>query len=146
MSGNSKLATLVGGGAAMLAGAFYTLWGLGLIPLKPHRYDAPPWVAVCAGVVFVAGGLAATFTTLPGATSRRAINALAFVVVLGFAVIAGWIAIGSHHAVSSSFMLFGRKGGDIGGRIMFGLGAIICALMAALIVRRAIHAPTSSKN
>lgn len=147
MSGSSKVGTLVGGGAAMLAGAFYTLWGLGFIPLKPHPGDAPPWIAVCVGVVFAAGGLAATLTTLPGVAARRAISALTLVVVLGFAAIAGWIALGpGHHAISSPLMVFGPKVGEAGGRVMFGFGAVVCALMAALIVHRAIHAPTSSNT
>jgi len=144
MPGNSKLGVLVGGGAAMMIGGFYTLWGLGVIPVRGHSGDAPPWIAVCAGVVFAAGGLAATLTTFPGAAARRANSALALVVVLGFAAIAGWIALGpGHHAISSPLMLFGPKTGELGGRIAFGFGALLCALMAALIVHRAIHAETS---
>jgi hypothetical protein len=144
MSGNSKVATVVYGGVAVVIGGFYTLWGLGFIPLKPHPGDAPPWIAVCAGVVFAAGGLAATLTILPGPAARRAISALTLVVVLGFAAIAGWIALGTGpRAISSPLMVFGPKVGEIGGRVMFGFGAVICALMAALIVHRALQAPTS---
>jgi len=144
MAGNSKLTTVICSSAAVVIGVFYTLWGLGLIPLKAHSGDAPPWIAVCVGVVFAVGGLAAALTTLPGVAARRAISALTLVVVLGFAAIAGWIALGpGHHAISSPLMVFGPRVGEAGGRIMFGVGALICALMAALIVHRAIHAPTS---
>jgi len=147
MSSSSKLSTLVCGGAAAVVGGSYALWGLGFIPLKRHSGDAPPWIAVCVGVVFAAGGLAAALTTLPGAAARRAISALTLVVVLGFAAIAAWIALGpGHHAISSPLMVFGPKVGEAGGRIAFGLGAVICALLASVIVVRAIHAPTSSKT
>ena len=144
MPGGAKLSTLICGGAAALIGGFYAVWGLDLIPLAPHANDAPSWIAVCVGVVLAAGGLAAMLTTLRGAGARQAISALTLIVVVGFALIAGWIAIGpGHHAISSPLMLFGPKVGEMGGRIAFGLGAIICGLMAALIVHRGVQAPTS---
>ena len=144
MPGGSKLSTFVCGGAAVLIGGFYALWGLGFIPLRPHAGDAPPWVAVCVGVTFAAGGLAAMLTLLPGPTARRAGNVLAFVILSGFAMIAGWIALApGHRAISSPLMVFGPKVGDVGGRIMVGLGGIICILVAVLAARSALQAPTS---
>ena len=144
MPRNSSLSTILCGGAAMLIGGFYALWGLGLIPVRPHADDAPPWVAVCVGVVFAAGGLAAVLTLAPGMSARRAINALATLILGGFAAIEGWIALGpGHHAISSPLMLFGPKVGEIGGRAAFGLGGIICALVAVLAARSVFQAPTS---
>ena len=139
MPRQSNLTTIICGAVAALLGGFYVLGGLGVLPVGGHAGDGPIWLATCTGVVLASGGLAAILTTLPGPAPRRAIGMLSFAVVLAFALIAGWIAIGPGHRA-----LFSPETAEQGGRTAFGLGAVISALMAALIVHRALQARSSA--
>lgn len=140
----SNLTTIICGAIAALLGGFYVLGGLGVVPIRGHAGEGPIWLATCTGAVLASGGIAAILNTLPGPVPRRAIGMLSLAVVLGFALAAGWIALGpGHQGLLTSPALFGPETTDWGGRAAFGLGAVISALMAALIVHRALQARSS---
>ena len=144
MPRNSKLAAIVCGGATLLFGAFYVLLGFGVVPHATHAGDAPAWVIVCIGAMFGTGGGAVLMTLLVGRFARRALTAMTVAFVLGFAAVASWVALGpGHHDIASPLMMFGPRAGEVGGRVAFGLGALVCAAAASAILIRALRAPTS---
>jgi hypothetical protein len=156
----------IGVGALTAAFGFYlALAGLGLVPPpgKPNPH-APLWIAFCAGLVFLLGGLAVLARALAGdaaapdgapagASPRLQLlqQLLAVAIFACLASIATWIAIGpGPRGFNVSGPFFSVRGGaELAGRIAFGIGALVtwlCAYaFAANAVRKflagAAHAP-----
>jgi hypothetical protein len=133
------------GALAAAVGLYFTLAGLGLVP-PPGKANAPGWIVVCAGLVFLFGGAAAILGGLSGADGRtgelpasaprwlRAGQSLLGVVITTcFGLIGTWIAIGpGDRKFTGSFPI-----GEIGGRVVFGIGAVMVWLFAIALARRA---------
>jgi len=135
---------LIAGGVAPILGA------LEVIPY-PLTKGTPAWVGVAAGGVFILTGAAFINGYLFGggknfdaeASPRvRAIQSvLGFAILAGFAAIGGWIGFGpGEREFSSSISLpfWNSEGrGNVSlGRAAFGLGAIVCAAMAIAVAFR----------
>jgi|SRR5215472_3874560 len=116
-------------------GLFYVLYSLGIFGPVAHRNgDAPGWLGLAAGLIFLLGGLAVAIQTLAKRSSGdgamvaappwlKLINhVMAFTIVGLLAVVASWVAFGpgQRHFTGS-----GSVFGETGGRIMFGAGAVI---------------------
>lgn len=106
-------------------------------PAKPQ--PAPAWVGVCAGLVFIAGGLVPLLHTLAGEDPRHgslALRAAMLVLMLaitgGLATVALWAALGAgpHEFRASGFIFTGRIG-ETAGRVVFGIGGVIALLIFA---------------
>ena len=133
---NSNTSTLLCGAIAALLGGFFVLEALGIAPGGAASSSDERAVGACAGAMFVAGGVAAMLTTLPGRRARLAIEGLAFVIVVGFAAIGGWIAIGpGERSFGSPLAIFGPRVNEISGRIVFGFGALVSLGVAAAMLR-----------
>ena len=142
----SARTTLLCGGISATMGGFYVLEGLGVFGRVTGAAAGDPAVVVCAGALFVAGGVAAMLTTLPGARARTAIQVLSLVIVACFAALFGWISIGAgERNFGGSLVIFGPRVNEIGGRIMFGLCALVCLasgmLMTGALARGVRAAP-----
>ena len=132
--------------AFIAAGAFPILIGIGAI--APSDGDAPAWVALAAGVMFVcagaavivdygiAGGVGPDGDFQPGTPLWiRATNlALGLAIVGLMASVAGWIAFGPgpRHFTSTltlPFLPLRWQSGEISGRIAFGASSVLMAVM-----------------
>lgn len=128
---NQARGTLLCGAIAAAIGAFYMLWALGLFGATGRASGDERAVSFCIAAVFAAGGGAAMLTTLRGPRAAMAIKLLGFAIVTGFAAIAGWISIGpGERQFGGPLSMFGPHVNETGGRIAFGVGALICLAMA----------------
>jgi hypothetical protein len=120
-------------------GVFVMLMAFGVIG-RGSLDDAPPWVGVCAGLVFVLGGAAvivgyaiadgaAPDGDLPPGTPfgiRLAQYLLGLGIVASLASIATWVAFGEGpRKFTGSGSLGTGPVGDTAGRIVFGVGAVL---------------------
>ena len=128
MSGDRTKDRLLVGLIGVGFGALTVLEAYGVTRLGRGTPDAPRWVMVLIGAMFIACGLVA-WLGLPRGTS----GLFASVIIASMGVVFGWIA------------LFGDAGGFSGGtsvvaelsgfplqRIAFGLGALFCFAGAAV--------------
>jgi hypothetical protein len=127
-------------------GLFFSLVGLGVVPPPggPKNLHAPLWIVLCAGLVFLLGGLAFGLNVVGGANPRTgelptdaprwvrmAQYILALAIFAAFATIGSWIAVGPGERAFSGTVPIGSTGG----RIVFGIGAVImwlCTLAYAV--------------
>ena len=121
--------------------------GLGLIDLKP-TVGTPGWIAVCAGLMFVLGGMAVINgyaiaggvgpdgNLLPGTP----FGVLLAQHVLGLGIMglmtttAGWIAFGPgerHFSTTIALPFFARRSGsgELSGRVAFGIATVLLVAM-----------------
>jgi hypothetical protein len=128
-------------------GTLVVLMGLGVIG-QPRPGDAPPWVAVCAGLAFILCGLAVIVGygvaggvgadgDLPVDTpsSVRVVQyGLGVGIAAMLAVIATWVAFGpgprDFHATGS---LGSGPVNEWSGRIAFGIGAVLMWLFTGAV-------------
>ena len=132
-------------GAFIVAGAC-NLFGLNMHPTK----DTPSWIGICAGLIFVAGGLAVILQSLPvakpmpdGGLSPNAPRwvqgislALGLFIVGGLAAVGLWIAFGpGERHFSSNLPFMSGPANDTLGRVVFGIGAVLtCLAFLAFLV------------
>jgi len=132
-------------------GLFIVAGTSGLLGIDMHPQDhAPRWIGVCAGAVFIAGGLAVCLQSLaiakPGAdgslspTSPRWAQwislVLALCIVGGLAAVGLWIAFGPgerHFTTTIGFFTTSRTD-QLFGRVIFGLGAVLTCLAFVLFL------------
>lgn len=133
-------ADLVGLGIVCAAGgAYFSLVGLGLVP-GPGDANAPGPIVVAAGLAFLFAGVICVLRAKAGMSDRQddvpddapawirfAYRALGIGVAGALALIGTWIAIGSGPREFSVSAPFGemRTAGEIVGRTVFGLGAVV---------------------
>jgi hypothetical protein len=136
-------------GAVILAGA------AGVLPSShPTTHEeAPRWVGGCIGLVFLAGGLvpiSAAFA-LPNWFNQL----VGVTVTAGLALVFNWVAFfpGERHfsmSVSLPGVSMGGVGGQLAGRAMFGLAALLGDAMVLWglwrMLRKARAAPTAGEN
>jgi hypothetical protein len=129
---------IVGIGVGMLP--FLAL--MGVLPTAPRSpNDAPDWIGILVGLAFLFAGIAVMMRSFAGtdaqgnlvSTAPRALqfvnNGLGLLIAAALAMIFTWIALGSgeRHFTVSAGGISGPAGagGEIPGRVMFGLGAIL---------------------
>jgi hypothetical protein len=136
----SSPADLYGIGIAFAsAGVYFVLVGWGVLAM-PGNTASPPFVIVCAGLAFLFAGLVAIVRGKAGANDRDSdlpadaprwthvsCRVLAIAIAGSLAAIGTWIAIGSGpraFSFSGPFVEM-RTTGELIGRTVFGLGAVI---------------------
>ena len=113
------------GGVAICAAS------LGLLPADYLVFEAPRWVVGGAGAAFVLAG----FMLLAG--DHRASDAMASILLLTFAAIAGWITFYAPEGTIERVLPFiPASVNDALGRLLFGLGAVTSVGMAVWALRR----------
>jgi hypothetical protein len=137
--------------AGLAAGTFPFLALMGVLPTAPHTPDAAPgWVGAVIGLAFLLAGITAIIRSFAGsdasgnllATAPRTIrilnDGLGILIVVSLAALFSWVAFGSgerHFTVSlDGFVVPAGAGGDMAGRVMFGLGAVLAWCMAGAMV------------
>jgi hypothetical protein len=138
--------TLLAFGLALTGGGFYlTLVGLG-VTAPPSKLHGPNWLAVAAGLVFFAPGLSVlvrAWLRVPDNQPNLPADApavfvaiqwlAALTVTVGLASIGTWVAFGVGTRQFAMSVPVPHSWTGIIGRTMFGFGAIIAWLMAALM-------------
>ena len=132
--------------AVVACGVPPILIGMGV--MHPSPGDAPGWIGILAGLVFVCGGLAVVLDyaiahgpepdgDLPPDTPLfiRGANYLLGLTIIGLmAIIAGWVAFGPgprrfSASILSPLLSQRWQSGELSGRIAFGLGTILLVFM-----------------
>jgi hypothetical protein len=148
----ADISTIACGLLTAAMGLFLVLQTAGLLGLGGRSDgDAPAWVGVCAGFIFIAGGIAVVLQSLPVARRgddgpprwvRSIVLALSLTILGGLAAIGCWIAFGPgerHFQLVGTFTGSGKVD-DLLGRIVFGAGAVttvmIFVIFAVTGVRR----------
>jgi len=122
----------------LAAGGLGLAVAFGLIQLEPSRTHAPLWIVGAIGVSFAAMGLV---LLLDGIEALKRIRGwLAFVFLIAFASVFNWVAFGPgerHFTSRSSFgvgpvgVSSASSGDELGGRIAFGVFAVLLNLLIA---------------
>ena len=114
------------GSVFILAGLMIILLGLGVIHADPSTVHAPMWIIVCAGLVFLLGGV----VVINGYAFSRPnliISDILGVSVVGImTLICWWVAFGpgERHFTTTSSFLFSKtttSGNSEQGRFVFGI-------------------------
>ncbi|MEN8143770.1 MAG: hypothetical protein ABFS14_02360 [Gemmatimonadota bacterium] len=123
----------IGWGAVMLvAGGAILLIATGVFPSPRNPANAPWFVLALAGIVFAAGGAALMLP--PGSRVRLAMVA---VLVAGFAVAGAWAAAtGSADTITGGLFFLSRETNALLGRIVFGFGSAVSAVILVVIFRQ----------
>lgn len=123
-----------------------------VIPADESSFNAPRWIAGLAGLVFFAGGIAASlqdprFEPLRDEWWFRAIVNLAGpVIILLFAIIANWIAFTPGErsfsgGISIPFITISGGGANqLTGRAVFGISAICLNVLVIVLLGRGLRA------
>jgi len=140
----SRRTMLLLGVVMAFAGLYFMLAAVGLVP-SPGKANGPAWLVFAAGLVFFLGGLGAIIQMAAGADERtgelppdapRWLRPVQYFVVLAitvsFAAMGSWIAIGpGTRSFTGTFPI-----GEVGGRIVFGIGAAIVWLFVFAMAKR----------
>ena len=144
----SDRTTVAIGAITAAAGGYFLLAGMGLVP-APGAAHGPGWIVAAAGFAFFFAGISVVlraFTRTPDASSDLAPGApdwaktlyhlLGLAIAIPLALLGTWIAFGSGSRAFQIAMPFGSaSGGEIFGRVAFGIGAAIVWLyVIALLV------------
>ncbi len=128
------------GALVALVGVMPILAGLGVPPFDRAPAEAPGWVPIVAGAMFVVAGLA---VWAQGSPARHAVaEAAGFAVAVGLAVLAHWVALGpGRRACTSTLSAFWvttwRRAPELECRIAFGVGAL---MLDAVLLLMLVHA------
>ena len=110
---------------AVALGTMVVMIALDVIPTDPEKVHAPDWVIGLAGAVFIFGGLAIAFRA-----NALLVCLLGNLIVASFAIVAAWVALDGSSDQFSGGIPFLPHGFNVKiARVMFGGGAILCALM-----------------
>lgn len=133
---------LLMGGMIILMGMVPVLAALGVIPTDDESWNAPRWVGGVAGGLFVVAGLYVlgkpTVDRLEPRLQKQILGLFPLLIVSGMAAISGWIAFGpgerefSGGASNSLVGISWGGGGELIGRIAFGLGAVALIVIALI--------------
>jgi hypothetical protein len=122
----SRRGEIFAGLAAIAAGAWPLAIGLGVAKVDPRTVHAPLWVVAAAGACFVLAGMA----LLAPRDRVRLRGFAAGLVVTALAAVCDWIAFGPGErrfgqSISFAGAALRSSGGQISGRIAFGVGAVL---------------------
>ena len=145
---SSARLTIACGLLAAAMGFFYMLHSAGIVgPPARHGSEEPGWLGFVFGLVFLLGGSTAIIKTavagdnppegdLPRTAPRwlrLVYHAMVLAIVAGLGMLFSWIAFGpGQREFSGSGSIFG----EIGGRVAFGISAILIWIVVLAI---AIH-------
>jgi hypothetical protein len=153
---NARLdkSTVAYGFLAAGLGLFFILLSLGVFGASPKATPRSAAVGFCAGLAFLAGGLAVVIQTLAGVTAgpdggmsggappwvRRTLYGLALTVVGCLGLLGLWAAFGpGPREFTTSMPLLGHyRIGEGFGRAVFGFGAVlVCLFFIAMVINAA---------
>lgn len=129
------------GGMVILMGMVPVLAAVGVIPTDDSSWNAPRWVGAIAGGLFVVAGVfiltKRTVDRLEPHLQKQIAGLFPLLIVSGLATISGWVAFGPgerqfESGAANWLVGVSWSGGDLVGRIAFGLGAV--ALLVITVI------------
>jgi hypothetical protein len=132
---------LLMGGMVVLMGMFPVLAAVGIIPTEDSSWHAPRWVGAVAGGLFVVAGIfiltKPAVDRLEPRLKKQIAGLFPLLIVSGLAAISCWVAFGPgerqfSNSASNALVAVSWGGGELVGRIAFGLGAV--ALIVITII------------
>jgi hypothetical protein len=140
----------------MVAGVFIFLMSIDIIHVPEENFSAPRWLVAVVGLVFTLAGM---MVIVQGLSSRYGdflpkyvYNGLLLVFMVLFALPVHWVAFGSGERQFSSSVGMSNLSvtqsstGEIEGRLVFGIGAIIMDFIIIYIVYKIIKGHDLSKR
>ena len=157
LSKQSFISLLIFGSIFILVGAFIFLISIDVIHVPDEGFNAPRWAVASVGMAFALAGAMAALNGLKSGFGDHIIfkwtyNAMLLMFVILFAVPFHWVAFGSGERSFSSSTSIGivsviRSGSDeYGGRLVFGIGAILMDVFIFYILFRIIQGKNLSKG
>jgi hypothetical protein len=145
----SLISMLAFGGIFLLVGGFVFLIGMDVIKVDESSINSPRWVIMAAGLVFVLSGFMVMVQGLKSGFGDAPIykwiyNILVIAFLLVFALPVHWVAFGSGEREFSSsvalpFFSVSTSGGELGGRVAFGCGAVLVDIILIALVLRVLR-------
>ena len=106
---------------AIACGGFALLTAAGVLPMET-AYDTPMWVVGLIGVMFVIAGIMIFLRN-----HSRALNFFAAMILASFTLIGGWVTFfASPEGFSGGIPFLPHAMNVTLGRVMFGLGSMMC--------------------
>jgi hypothetical protein len=106
---------------AIACGGYALLAAVGVLPIETAN-DTPMWVVGLIGVMFIIAGIMIFLRN-----HSRALDFFAGIILASFTLITGWIAFfASPEGFSGGIPFLPRAMNVTLGRVMFGLGSIMC--------------------
>jgi hypothetical protein len=140
----SFLSMVAFGSIFICVGAVIFLVALDIISVPEEDIHAPRWVLAAVGMVFALAGVMAMVQGLKASMGghpfiKWAYNGLLLVFMILFAAPFHWIAFAPGErefstTTSIPFVSVTTSGGDLGGRLAFGCGAVLMDLILIVIV------------
>jgi hypothetical protein len=122
------------GAGALFFGAAMVLMALGVFPMDQQALHAPPWIYAAGGFAFSLAGVAVMFKRIPRWSAAFVARTLTALVV-----VAGWIAVAADPELTHGGVPLLSPGVNLFGiRVVFGIGAVIAAVMAIIGLKQAI--------
>lgn len=118
----------------MGAGLYIVGISTGVIPAEESSFKAPRWVVLVVGAAFVFGGAAVT-----GREGSFFNDLMGSLIVFCLGVAVGWVSFfGSADGFSGGIPLLPDEINLGLARVLFGLGAIVCLVIAGYGMKRAL--------
>ena len=153
----SYISLLLFGSIFICVGAFIFLMAVDVIRIPDDDFNAPRWVVAMAGMAFAAAGALVMINGLKSGFGdhilfKWAYNFTLLAFMLLFAAPFNWVAFGGGERSFSSSTSVGAVsatqsgGNETGGRLVFGLGAILIDLLVLFLFYRIIQGKDLSKG
>ena len=140
MTEHSK--NLLWGGLCTAIGSIICLIATGIIDYPADKVHAPGWIVFLAGAIFTLGGLAIIFRSKP-----ILVNIIGNLMVAVFAIIGAWVAIWSpSDGFSGGIPFLPHELNVTLGRWVFGLGAVISALILIIGIKHLLKSIRASRQ
>ena len=146
----SFFSLFVFGSIFICAGAFIFLMSIDVIHVPDEDFNAPRWVVAVVGMVFALAGTMVMLNNLKSGFGHHVLfkwvyNFTLLIFMVLFAAPSHWIAFGSgdrsfNRSTSiGAVSVVSNDGKDVGGRLAFGIGAIIMDLIIVYILYRIVQ-------
>lgn len=134
MNASHKQAARWAGPLSLAVGVFILLVACGVIPAPEEDFHSPRWVLGVVAVIFSAAGISLIFPEEP-----RWLRLLVVALIpLGLGITGAWAALFSDatgFVVEGGLPFVSRETNIKIARSMFGIGAVICFLATALVLK-----------
>jgi len=148
---------LLFGNLFIVIGALIFLMAVDVFPIPDEDINAPRWVLAMGGVSFALAGVMVTLNGLKSGFGDHPIykwtyNILLLMFMVIFVTPFHWVAFGPgvrtfNSSTSVGAVAISQGGsGDIGGRLAFGLGAILVDILILYVIFRIIQGKDLSKG